>query len=322
MQLSQQQQQEQLRQQYLAAMGVSRWLPRSALPGAAPSPEWQWIAETCTPFPEDLTSKQSGVSPTGNADVVVSDKVRTPKAPLRELLSAQPSVDTEPAQAEPDPVANPAQPSAPISTPAPERSSQSRLSTKPATDPSREPAPAAAEFQTSTVVSQHPGLQQPLNPSSYPRFRLVLVGFDDCLVVTELPTNAMQAWTEQHQQLLQAILSSIGLGKEGVQSQREVNWPLDPMASFDQSAPIAMRALALELKASRKSTQKVSLLMGQAAIKYCVAEPDEFEPGKLIEQSEQLWLPCHGLNEVLRVPGLKAELWQQLQPLRRLSGTN
>ncbi len=146
----------------------------------------------------------------------------------------------------------------------------------------------------------------------------MLLGFTDCLVVTELPTNPALFWTEQHQSLLQAILASVGLGQAGVQGQREVNWPLDPMASFDQSAPIAARALALELKALRQSEQKVTLLMGQAAINYSYPEPDSLETGRLIEREGQHWLACHGLNEVLRLPGLKAELWQQLQSLRAL----
>ncbi|RDE19652.1 hypothetical protein DV711_12275 [Motiliproteus coralliicola] len=146
----------------------------------------------------------------------------------------------------------------------------------------------------------------------------MLLGFADCLVVTELPTNPTLFWTEQHQSLLQAILASIGLGQEGVQGQREVNWPLDPMASFDQSAPIAARALALELKALRQSEQKVTLLMGQAAINYSYPESDSLEFGRMIEREGSHWLACHGLNEVLRLPGLKAELWQQLQSLRTL----
>ena len=38
---------QQLRHQYLDAMGITSWLPREQLPGALPTPDWVWNTAAC-----------------------------------------------------------------------------------------------------------------------------------------------------------------------------------------------------------------------------------------------------------------------------------
>ncbi|MEH6469832.1 MAG: hypothetical protein V7752_01165 [Halopseudomonas sp.] len=293
-------QQEQLRQQYLAAMGVTPWLPRQVLPGAAPSPVWRWRAAEL----DASTVSGSLATPATStaAGPAASERALPNKAPLRQLLSGQSEAAPATEQAVTERVAD---------------SSQTSPS------PSLATAPVATalvkEAVASTAVPAQ-GRDTDTSASVIPRFRLAMVSYQHCLVVTELPTSRSQSWSDQHQQLLDAIVVAVGLAGASQASSgiSEFQWPLDPLAKFDQSEPIARRALELELTRVRQPEQQALLLMGQAAFRYLLPLDHDQTAGQLIECQQQPALCCYGLNEVLRIPGLKAELWRQLQPLRNL----
>lgn len=148
-----------------------------------------------------------------------------------------------------------------------------------------------------------------------------MISYSDCLVVTELPISQHLPWSGQHQQLLNAVVRAVGLGGDAqlTNGVREFIWPLDPQARFDQSAPIARHALQVELTAVRQDRHRVLLLMGAQAAEYLLPLEQVITSGQWVESQELPTLCCHGLHEVLRLPGLKAELWRQLQPLRSLA---
>jgi hypothetical protein len=154
-----------------------------------------------------------------------------------------------------------------------------------------------------------------------PRFKLALVAYPHCMVITELPLRHAQPWSDSHQRLLGEIVAAIGLADRGQHpsNYREFHWPLDPAASFDQSESVARHALEVELDSMRQPEQQALLLMGRSAAQYLLPVDSVPESGVLVEINHLPALCCHGLNEVLRLPGLKAELWRQLQPLRSRS---
>ena len=255
--------QEQLRQQYLAAIGVTSWLPTRVLPGAAPSPEWAW---------QDHSQPDTQPQRSVEAEAVAPAPAARPRngAPLRQMLqTAEPELKT----AEP-----------------------------PLEQPSAPATPAEA-----TQVAP------PTGSATVPQFRLTLVSYNDCLVITELPLN--QNWSELHQQLLDRIVAAVGLGLSRL-GWHEFHWPMDPRANFDQSEPVARRALAMELNRLSQPEQTTWLLMGSQAAQFSQEWEQTPALGELVQQPERRILHCQGLNEVLRVPGMKAELWCQLQPLR------
>jgi hypothetical protein len=283
-------------------MGVTLWLPRHPLPGAAPSPEWRR-----QPLEAGLPSRlrpsaQSGVAArietsharaevVGRPDTDPSHANPTPtdKVPLRQLLQGG------------------ASPTAPTS---------SDTASKPADLSPLNGSRGAAEEPPATA----PVAASPAIPEAAPQFRLALISYSDCLVITELPTRQNLPWSEQHQRLLNAIVAAVGLGggSQVVGGVREFIWPMDPQARFDQSAPIARQALQVELASVQQTSHRVLLLMGARSAEYVLPHEQTLALGQWGDCQGLPTLCCHGLNEVLRLPGLKAELWRQLQPLRRM----
>ncbi len=301
--------QEQLRQQYLAAMGITPWLPRQVLPGAAPSPQWQWLdAREGDPAvaAAAVSGDESGVVSSRPSAVGV-EAARAAMAPLRQSLTAQ-SGNTSSVQESlhKQPQGSPAE-----------------MVTDSAEKGSAEPLPSSRvdKAETAAPLVEQLASSKSVNKDEIPRFKLALVAYAHCLVITELPLRHAQPWSDQHQQLLSAIVAAIGLAERGQRSShyREFHWPLDPTAGFDQSESVARHALEVELESMRQPGQQALLLMGQSAARYLLPPAQLPEAGVLTELNSQPVVCCHGLNEVLRLPGLKAELWRQLQPLRRLA---
>ena len=323
-------QQEQLRQQYLAALGVDCWLPRQALPGAAPSPQWQWQSTLSAQAP------QPAVAPSGSDTVAEEKPASRPKAgqPLRALLDAKPAATSEPVVAEAS-IREPAVSAtsdvglksastaaasleAASMASSTQIESQGLLQAKAVADTPEQSAGSEDARGFESIQSTAAPIQQALENAKFPSFRLMLLGFGEYLVVTELPSNSSHGWSEQHRCLLVAVLRAISAKADTLEPDQlsEFSWPLDPMASFDQSEAIARRALAIEVGKFEQPERNTWLLMGQAALR-CVSDQVVLEPGQLHSMNARRVLAVNGLNEVLRIPGLKAELWQQLQPLRQ-----
>ncbi len=283
--------QEQLRQRYLTAMGVTSWLPVRSLPGAAASATWRWSelapagagaqgsrAEARSPASAVASGPAAG---TGSSAVAAATRQRpqAASAAIQQLLSTQP-VAVPVAQPEPRTGVDSADPSATSAPPA---------------------APATAVTEALPV----------------PRFRLALVGYADCLVVNELPLQGLEGYTAGHQQLLSQILASIGLGQGDPQLQLFA-WPVINSPHIDQGAAVARAGLGNLITRWQLPETVPALLLGRQAAEFVL--PPEYggsldEPGRVADR------PClvaASLNEMMRVPSLKAELWRQLLQLRSL----
>tara|TARA_R110002167_G_scaffold1878_5_gene9288 strand:- start:12562 stop:13614 length:1053 start_codon:yes stop_codon:yes gene_type:complete len=342
-------QQEQLRQEYLAALGVTLWLPRQALPGAAVSPAWHWHAAKPSGSADAALNPATGTSSTpvnrslvNSASAAQENHRPLPHAmPLRQLLKeplkqpSSPPAMTGLESAVTDSAAE-SQFSIAVGTEQqkilaasldPEVEASTQVTAEASvleTAVSKTVASKAATSKTAALEAADSGIAGSEMPAStrVPKFRLAMLGYSDCLVVTELPNGQSLGWSAEHQLLLDAILNAINLGGQ-VQSSSgvsEFQWPLDPLARFDQSASIARHALKVTLENALKTEHRVLLLMGRSAHEYLFAPGKKLSLGELMDFQGRSTLCCHGLNEVLRLPKLKAELWRQLQPLRNSSG--
>ncbi|MFT6915032.1 MAG: hypothetical protein ACJAWL_001335 [Motiliproteus sp.] len=304
---SEQHQSEQLRQQYLAAMGVTLWLPRQVLPGAAASPAWHWQA---------AAPESSGSKPAVAADLTTASvRPATHGAPLRQLVQGtSAAAPVQPAQSAEPPVLPAAAAPEHQAADAVVEAAVDAVVVKPSA------SPALAVATTATAISTDPAALPSSRSKAVPHFRLAMVSYSDCLVITDLPTRNAQVWSAEHQRLLNAIVAAVGLGGSAQLSGglHEFQWPLDPRARFDQSEAIARHALEVALAGVLQTSHRVLLLMGESTQRYLLPAAQPAASGQLIEHQGRSALCCHGLNEVLRLPGLKAELWRQLQPLRKL----
>ena len=311
-----QQVQEQYRQQYLAAMGVTSWLPLDALPGAAPSPQWVWqSAQSKSPAAETVSSDHSAISaPTAaaKADPATHSDARKTTAALQQMLSGESaraatraSVTAASEVSSPDSrlvsdvstaaVAN-AKVSDPASTQSPSLNSDNDIA----------PPQSAAPDQ---------GAEQQDAESRVPRFRLAVLAYKDCLVVNELPLDVLQGMTAKHQQLLQRILASIGLG-QGDANVQLLAWPVVNSAHIDQGEPVARAGVNNLIVRMQSNAQLPMLLMGQSAVSYGL--PESYRQADTVTNVANRWvLPAPSLNELMCIPGLKRELWLQLLQLQK-----
>jgi hypothetical protein len=291
-------QQEQLRHQYLEAMGISSWLPRTQLPGAAPSPQWvehfTWPAQDAA-FDDDgfasdepeaapaVTSPSASGTAKPSVGAAARAQARDSLAALSETAPRQPAPSRAAPQPAPD---SPQAPAAPVSGAAP------------TTEPRRSAQPA-------------------------PRVKLAFVLAGDLLIVDSLPPASRQGFGNAHQRLLQGIVRALGV-QERPSDASLLSWPVLAGATLDQGpaelAKAVQRKLALTL-ALRPVNR--ALLLGEAAAQWLLGREDGLDALRGIRFSLQSGVPCvatASLSEALQLPDVKAEIWRDLQPLLTATG--
>ncbi|HEY5718020.1 MAG TPA: hypothetical protein VIS52_05950, partial [Motiliproteus sp.] len=133
--------------------------------------------------------------------------------------------------------------------------------------------------------------------------------FDDCLVLNDLPLDPQLQVSPQHHQLLRAILAAVGLGAGSAQL-RTLSWPMFAVDSgHEQGADVARMMLREEAGFDQLPAAWPLLLLGDQAGQYLLDDGERSAPV----------VRGPSLNEMLRIPTRKAELWRVLQPLRGLS---
>jgi len=172
----------------------------------------------------------------------------------------------------------------------------------PAPEPPREAAlPAEAEAPTAAQVQPIPAV----DPSAIPRFRILLARYANCLVLNDLPLDPKQPVSPQHHRLLNAILAAVALGG-GEARLNTLSWPMFAAASgHDQGVAVARLMLREEAGFESLPEGLPLLLLGSQSGSFLV--DGESYGGPVIRGPS--------LNEMLRIPTRKAELWRQLQAL-------
>lgn len=236
-----------------------------------------------------------------------------PHAPpsLEWLLNWQPAADTptaKPATSAPVPTqiaAAPAQPGTAKEQLARVRQSlQQEQTATSATPATTKPVTAPAAPETAIEI---------------PRFSLQLLRSGSCLFLVDLPMGEPFQARDPEYLLFKDLLRAAGLGQQPamLRNAEPIRWPLlsNNAASMEQDATLArdfVREIIL-LESSQQSTSLVWLL-GANAVKFANQQDAEAEIFSLspLQGQTQCWnLP--GLEDLMRQPQLKAELWRSMQ---------
>ena len=256
-------------------MGIQTWFPRRVLPNAQPARPFDWLVEA-----EEASVPTSGTR--SLSEIFVSDS----PAPPPTSKQFRPS-DILKSVSLSQPAAN---------------------------------APVAPAPTTKPAVRAKPAI-------TIATFRLVIIPLgQDHLVVAEMPYTGLSQFTRYHHRMLQDLARAFKLPQPSAEPVREFVWPLASIAAHqglfsqisqdDKAATDAVDAfLANQYGLSRK---KVILLLGQAAAHFVFDQTRAFEELRGIHPDKstgQIVAITHGLNELMKIPSLKPETWQDLQAL-------
>lgn len=280
---------EQLRHQYLDALGISSWLPRDVLPGAAPSADWIW--DFSYPAPEiPFSEKGTPGASAAEAKAALSIDPAAARASLTRSFGDAPKPEVKEAlwkkEASPQP---------------------KKAAAKPVLEP------ASDDMAHSDTDSQKSTKPQP-------RFKLALARYGRVLVVDSLPPQSLQDYSKQHDALAAAIVRSISGAQVALQEKPSLlPWPAFASPTLPQGYDDALQTVQhkLDLLLEKGGIEAV-LLLGESAAQMVLDREEELSQlrGILFSlRADTKALATHSLTEAMQVPGIKLEMWQQLQPL-------
>lgn len=286
-----------LRHEYLAAMGITSWLPRRQLQAARPTPDW--VFDFCWPETDvpGASDRNAQAPSPGSAPMVSPEAARAAAQQARAELNASLSDKAVP----------------PAPAPQPVRAAQAAAESAPPAQAATMPEP---EFVTAAE------LEAPAEQTEQAPFKLAFMRYSDCLVIDSLPPRARHSATQAdaHQQiLLDKILRSIGLQGGTASDYYMLPWPMFASKSLDQGPEQARLTVQHKLRKTL-GQQPVStvLLLGEAAAQMVLERPEPLEQlrGMLFSlRATVKTLASASLTEMMTVPGCKREVWADLQPL-------
>jgi len=299
---------EQLRHQYLEAMGVSSWLPRQQLSGARPSPDWVFEFT----YPDNGVVEASAGERTA-ANVSSSAPLATPAEVKK--AAAQARSDLAASLGGLDSAADKVKPASKLVT-------ADHSHAVVVTEANATPVKIDSSLSAPVVIEQRPNapievsMPKADNQQQEP-FKLAFMAFQDCLVVDSLPPRSHQG-SKQHHILLDKILRSIGL-QGGIADQFLLPWPMVQSRSLDQGSEQARLTVQHKLAKSLQQNKVAQvLLLGEAAAQMVLerGEPLDQLRGMLFSlRSDVKTLASASLTEMIAVPGCKRDVWCDLQPL-------
>ncbi|SEG61163.1 uracil-DNA glycosylase family protein [Marinobacterium lutimaris] len=304
-------QQEQQRHDYLSAIGITSWLPRTELPGAAASADW-------------VAGFVHGQDDAWGADDIDLDLDQQPAAQsAREAIATLDTAKPAPASVSATESA-PAAPVAPSVTPANQdarAAARASLELELPSDPksASRPKPKAAQQGAQSDEADKVSVTPRSGPRvEAPRVKLAFMLAGDLLIVDSLPPAGRQGFGRQHQRLLQGILASLGQN-EAASDAAILSWPVLAGASLNQGPDELAKAVArkLEYTLSVKPVTR-ALLFGESAAQWLLGREEELDALRGIRFTLQAGIACvasHSLSEALQVPEMKADIWRDLQPL-------
>ncbi|TCK06905.1 hypothetical protein [Marinobacterium mangrovicola] len=300
-------QQEQQRHDYLSAIGITSWLPRTELPGAATSADW--VA--------GFVHGQDDAWETDDIDLDQAPAAQSAREAVAALDTAKP--------AHPSVSATESAPAAAVATPANQDARAAaraslELELPSDTKPASKPKPAAAQQspqpdEAADKVSVAPRSGPRV---AAPRVKLAFMLAGDLLIVDSLPPAGRQGFGRQHQRLLQGILASLGQN-EAASDATILSWPVLAGASLNQGPDELAKAVARKLEHTLAvKPVKRALLFGESAAQWLLGREEGLDALRGIRFTLQAGIACvasHSLSEALQVPEMKADIWRDLQPL-------
>ena len=270
--------QEQLRQAYLDAMGIQTWFPRVTLPNAGTARTFDWLEQE-TELGSDLQTNEQPSLPA------------TPEAIAQ--APSQPAVTGSP------------------------------LGATQILDSMR---PAEQAASTPIQLTPEPVKEQTKSPkATISQFRLmVLSSGNDNLVIAEMPYTGLTQLTRFHKRLLRDILKAVNMPIPN-QPAKEFVWPMEAanrhlglLGHINQDDNAAFDAVGAFLRNQFGFPhRKKVILLGQAAARFVIDPAQSFEKLRGIQQAadQPLFAVTYSLNELMKIPQLKSEAWQDLKPL-------
>ena len=279
---------EQVRQDYLEAMGVQTWFPRYQLSNARPARAFDWIKEDAAAW-----QQKKALTQTSQPEVAKVGPAETGYTRLRasDILS-QAAIDDF-----------------------------SKKESK--KEPGKE---SEKESDKKEIPEEKPAVTRRIGTPATSKFRLVVQKIsDDCLVVAEMPHSGLNQFTRFHQQLLDDVLFALNIQPANPQPVKEFIWPISDnrglMSQLNQDDDAAADAVCAYLSNQfGLSHHKIVLLLGQAAARFVIDPNKAFDDLRGMQEgthSQQVFAVSHGLNELMKLSHLKAEAWQDLAPLQR-----
>jgi hypothetical protein len=300
--------QEQLRHQYLEALGVSSWLPCAVLPNAADSAEW--VSDFRYPAPDipfesdRVASARSALGQQGASKGSSSPQTQT-RGSTASVATAQQGMSQARAAlglAVAEPAEKTAAPSPSVQTPS--LSAAVSAPSLPIVELGASEDDAAASVQVDTDLEP-------------PRFKLAYFRVGELLVIDSVPPQGGH-FGDNYQALAIAIAAALGFrGEQG--SAFMLPWPMFASKTLDQGYKQA--AIAVQHKLSKELQAhpvKAVLLFGEIAVQMVMERQEPLEQLKGICFEVRAGIKAiasHSLTEAMQLPGIKKQLWTDLQPL-------
>ena len=331
---------QQLRHQYLQALGVVSWLPREPLSGARPSADWVWQFRRGAEDARDAVDGDGGHEETADAPLQAGTPVSRPeragpapasgvgRAALLDSLDAPAA-----AKAAPPSRQRPLQEASATAVSRLDASRQATPRPEPSgTDTGRTATTMAPTFVPAvgtvpaTVMPVPAGavtalsLRRP-DPQDVPEFKLAFLSMADGLIIDSLPPQSRGGLTAAHLRLAMALWRALGLSASQAPSAQLLPWPAFTSRSLDQGWEQAEAAVQRKFdRLLEQSPARFVLLLGESAGRLVLQsrEGGEGMRGVLFRPRSQVpALASASLSEMLQVPGCKREVWRDLQPLIR-----
>lgn len=293
---------EQRRHQYLAAMGVTSWLPRAVMPSAKPSSEsvYQFLYGH---EEDDFDSQDDGTDVS-----IIDDGIHTThaKAPVTaaslDLLT--PSARSENQQREVVAHDNAMQC---------DSTQTDVMSSIPAALQTK-----AHELLETDATLLHVSIEPRTVKQKAPRFRLGFWSYKDVLVVDSLPLLSRGGITQAKYQILCAnMIKAMGLDAELLAAPYVLAWPMLAGDSLDQGKEQASLAVNHKIhKLLQDNTPRLMLFLGESAAQMVMQREESIDELRAVVFSYSTKIKAItslSLTHMLQIPECKKEVWSDLQ---------
>lgn len=261
-------------------MGIRSYYPRFQLPGALPSVAAAWVQEQAAVVDAADSSPTPETATAAAPESAAAVPAAPAVVPAAAAVEAAASAELAPAVrlvVEPPPVP-PAPPVSLHAAPAP-------------------PRPATADRARTAAA-----------PATQLSFQVVLITADKGLLVcNQIPLLARPGLSQGEQQLLDNLLLWLGCRRQNVAALRHFSWPLPGLSSAEPGLA-ARSLLGFLAQAQQEAGFSRLLMLGSSSVDCLQAEP------AASTAPWQAWY-SHSLAELLALPSLKRDTWQQLQTL-------
>lgn len=173
---------------------------------------------------------------------------------------------------------------------------------------------------SSASISEPQALNEAEDSQPAMPFRLAVTSVtDDILVITDIPLTESPVMSVASKKLLGAIIYALGWqGASAASWQSDtLTWPLIGMPEDLNEAEASEAVQGFLVNRFGIQRRKHVLLLGQFSARHALECYQEFEmlQGVSPKESGQHWGISYSLDQMLKLPALKAEVWQHLSPL-------